>query len=258
MRVSIMMATALAALMPWQATPAQEDLNVCRVDSSYDLTLTSDGLLFDRAGPAPKRVRVHDGRLVADGVAVTLDAADRGRMAAFERTAAELEPKVRAIAVRGVDLAAEAVREQARASEPQLAASGELDARLDAVAADLKARIRRSDSTHDWHGPAFRQYLDRHVMTLVPLLAGDLLQRSIQVAVSGDLDKASELRDQAAHMAGDLRSRIRHKLAALEPRIRALCPSVRRMDRLENNLDARLPGGVRLNLLSAGPSSPDH
>lgn len=250
MRGLIMLAMLSAALLPWRAAMAQDDLNVCHVGSSYDLTLTSGGLLFDRTGPAPQRVQVHDGQLVADGVAVTLNAADRGRMAAFGRLADELAPKVRAIASQGVDLAAEAVREQARASEPQLAASGELDARLDAVVSDFKARIENSDSTHDWHGPAFQQYVNRHVMTLVPLLAGNLVQRSIQVAISGDLAQASELRDQAAHMADSLRSRIRRKLDALKPRVRALCPSVRKMDRLENNLDARLPGGSRLNLLS--------
>lgn len=255
MRGSLMMAAASAALLSWHAAAAQDSLNVCQVSSSYDVTLTSAGLLFDRATPAPMRVLVHDGQLQADGRPVTLDAADRQRMQTFEQTARALAPKVKAIALRGVDLAAEAVREQARESTPQLAGSGELDARLDAIAGDLKARIERSNSSHDWHGAAFQQYVNQHVTTIVPLLAGDLLQQAMQVAISGDLDGASELRDRAAHLADSLRARVYGKLAVLKPRIRELCPAVRKMDQLENGLDASLPDGSRLNLLSVGQPS---
>src|SRR5699024_10554834 len=85
---------SLAALTPWQAASAQDDFNVCHVSSSYDVTLTSDGgLMFDRTGPAPRRVEIHDGRLLADGRSVTLNAADQGRLHAFEQTAQTLAPK---------------------------------------------------------------------------------------------------------------------------------------------------------------------
>ena len=255
MRGWLMMTVALVALLPWRAAMAQDDLDVCQVESSYDVTLTSGGLLFDRATPTPMRVLVHDGRLQVDGRPVALGAADRQRMQRFEQTARALAPKVKAIALQGVDLAAGAVREQARESTPQLAGSGELDARLDAIAADLKARIQRSDSSHDWHGTAFQQYVNQHVTTIVPLLASDLLQQAMQVAISGDLDGASELRDRAAHLADSLRTRVYGKLAVLKPRIRELCPAVREMDQLENDLDADLPGGSRLNLLSVGQPS---
>ncbi len=249
----VVILVSLAALVPWQAASAQDDFNVCHVSSSYDVTLTSDGgLMFDRTGPAPRRVEIHDGRLLADGRSVTLNAADQGRLHAFQQTARALVPKVRAIAIDGVGLAADAVREQARESSPQMAASGELDAKLNAMTADFDARIKRSNSSHDWHGPAFQQYINRNVSTLVPLLASNLLQQAVQVALSGDLSRAAALRNSAANLATRLRKRVRDKLQVLKPRVRALCPSVQKMDRLENQLDARMPDGSRLNLLDIG------
>jgi polyhydroxyalkanoate synthesis regulator phasin len=252
MRRTLIWAIVLLALAPWGATWAQDDLNVCHVSSSYDVTLSKDAMVFDRADPRPRRVVIRGGHLSADGKAVPLDAVDQGRMAAFARTAMALVPKVRAIAMRGVNLAAAAVREQARTTIPQLAASGELDARLDAIAADLKQRIRHSDSTHDWHGPAFQQYVNQHVMKIVPFLAGELLQQAVEVALTGDLQRAARLRDRAATLAASLGDRVRAKLGTLKPDIHALCPSVRRLDELENGLDARLPDGSRLNLLTVG------
>lgn len=243
----------LAAVLPWRVAVAQSDLNVCHVQSSYDFSLSSGGLLFDRTSPAPQRVWMHGGHLQADHQAISLAAADRQRVEDFQQTVEALLPKARAIALRGVDLAAEGVREQARVSTPQLAASGELDTRLEDLTANLKTRIQRSQSTHDWHGPAFQQYVDQYLVgNLVPLLASDMLQQAINVAISGDLDQASALRDRAANLADSLRSRVRGKLDQLKPRIRALCPSLQKLDALETHMDARLPNGSTLNLLSVG------
>lgn len=229
---------------------AQGLLDTCHASSSYDVTIKSDGVLFDRAQTAPRRVYLHDGQLELDGTAVALDAEDSDRVTLIERTVRELEPKVKSIAERGVDLAAQAVREQAATSAP--ASGGELDARLTSVSGDLKARVARSQSSHDWHGPAFRQYTSQVATSIVPLLASGLLQQAVAVALSGDLDAAARLRQRATHMTAALRARIQEKLQVLRPQVRALCPSLQRLDQLESGIHTPLPGGVRIDLIDMG------
>jgi hypothetical protein len=233
---------------------AKNLLDACHASSSYDVTIKPDAILFDRAQPAPRRVRMHEGTLRVDGTPVTLGAADHGRMVRFEQTVRALEPKVKTIADQAVDLAAQAVREQAAQSTPQLAASGQLDARLNADARDLKARIARSHSTHDWQGPAFQKYVNQTVADIMPLLANDLLQQAITVAVSGDLDAAAQLRNRAANLATTLQTRVQQRLQVLRPKVQALCPSLQRLDWLESGIDTPLPGGARLDLIDMARS----
>lgn len=241
----------LVALVPCGGAFAADSLDVCHARSDYDLTLRDDGLLFQRAGAAPREVRMYDGGLVVDGRALALGPADQGRVRAIERGVRALLPRVRSVASRGVELAADAVREQARVSAPALEGPA-LDGPLDTAVADLKQRIATSHSTRDWHGPAFQQYLAQRMAGIVPLLAGPLLQRSLAAAVSGDMDSVQQLRDQAAGMRATLEARMRRKLDTLRPRIQALCPDVRELDRLENGLDARLADGSRLDLIDIG------
>ncbi|HET6588226.1 MAG TPA: DUF2884 family protein [Oleiagrimonas sp.] len=229
---------------------AQSLLDTCHVTSSYDVTIGDTGVVFDRAQPEPRRVHLHDGRLDINGTPISLDAEDSDRVTLIERTVRALEPKVKAIADRGVDLAAQAVREQATASAS--GASGELDARLASISADLKARIATSHSSHDWQGPAFQQYVNQTVASIVPLLASGLVQRAVTVALSGDIDAAARLRQRATHMATELRTRIRQKLQVLRPQVQVLCPSLQRMDQLESGIHTPLPGGVRINLIDVG------
>ncbi|HET7663491.1 MAG TPA: DUF2884 family protein [Rhodanobacteraceae bacterium] len=240
----------LASAMASGGAHAQSLLDACHATSSYDVTISDNGVTFDRAQPEPRRVHLNDGRLGINGKPVNLDAEDSDRVTLIERTVRTLEPKVKAIADRGVDLAAQAVREQAAASAS--GESGELDARLASVSADLKARIAASHSSHDWHGPAFQQYANQTVARIVPLLASGLLQQAVTAALSGDLDAAAQLRQRATHMATALRTRIRQKLQVLRPQVQALCPSLRRMDQLESGIHTPLPGGVHINLIDVG------
>lgn len=246
---------AVCALLSCAAAQAQDNtLNVCHVSTSYDVSVQRNSVLFDRAQPQPqpRQVRMHDGSLQVDGTPVTLGSEDSDRVALFEQGVRALEPKVKAIADHGVDLAAQAVREQARQSTPQLAASGELDAHLDARVNELKARIARSHSTHDWQGDAFNRYVNGVIQDIAPLLAADLAQQGLTMAISGDLDGASRLRDTAANLPDTLQARITTSLQALRPQIQSLCPALQHLDTLEKGIGARMPHGGRLDLIQIG------
>lgn len=245
-----------AAVLASGSVHAQSLLDTCHASSSYDVTITDDGVRFERAQPAPRRLYLHDGRLRVDGKPIALDAEDSDRVTVIENIVRDMEPKVKTIANRAVDLAAQAVREQAAVSAPQAAANGELSTRLDAVTGDLKARIARSHSSRDWHGPAFRKYTRQLAARVVPVLASDMLQQAVAKALAGNLDTAAQLRQRATHMATALRTRIRKKLQVLRPQVQTLCPSVQRIDQIESGIHTPLPGNVHIDVIDMATGKP--
>lgn len=229
---------------------SQDLAAACRASSSYDLTLRPDSLLFDRAQPAPFRVEMGGGNLTIDGAPVRLDAESQDRLALFERELRALAPRVRAVARDGVDLAVRSLREEAAGMQLDAATMAELDRRLAARAAELKQRIDASNSTHDWDGDAAQAYANQLAGDILPLVAGALGQQALGAAMSGDLQQAAQLRDRAADLATALRPRLEQRMQALRPEVQALCPSVRRLADLQQDVRGR--DGRPLRLLETG------
>lgn len=238
----ILTALPLLAALAAPSPGADADWNVCHAVSSYDLTV-GPALTFERAGPAPQRVVMQDGRLHVDGAAPALNAEDRDRVALFERNVRSLVPQVKSLAERGADLAAQAVREQVAAISPQAAADPQFAARLAARTRELKARIAASTSTKDWQGEALDAYAQDVAADILPIVGADAGQQALDLAMQGDLSAAAALKDRAANLQPELEARIRARLQTLKPDARKLCPTLRELDQLESGLDARLPGG---------------
>lgn len=242
--------TTLLALTSSAQTRAGSLADVCHASSTYDLTVQPTGLTFDRAVSPPRTVWMHAGALRMDGTNARLNTEDRDRVRLFEHDVRALLPRVKAIAAHGVDLAARALRKQASILAPSAAvAGGVLDQRINAHVADIKARIAHSNSTHDFQGKAFDQYTSKLVADIVPLVAADMGQQAINDAMSGDLQGAAQLRDQALHVASTLEAELRQSLQPLRPQIRALCPAIQSLDTLESGITSPLPTGGRLNLI---------
>jgi hypothetical protein len=214
-----------------------EDLStVCHATSSYDLTLQTDSVLFDRPSPAPTRVELQHGSLRTDGIAVALDPAQQDRMTLFERDLRALAPRVRTVAQNGVDMAVQALRAEAAGLGLRADTRAELERRLNTQAAELKRRIAGSQSTHDWQGDAAQQYANQAIGNLMPLVAADLGQQAIDAALAGDLQAAASLRDRAGSLATDLQPRLQQRMQALRPQIEALCPAIERLGRLQQGV----------------------
>ena len=90
-----------------------------------------------------------------------LNAEDQDRLAVFERQLRALVPRVSAVGRHGVDLAVQALRDEAAAMQLSAASRNELDHRLAADASELRQRIDRSNSTRDWQGDAAQQLGNR-------------------------------------------------------------------------------------------------
>ncbi|HWX65113.1 MAG TPA: DUF2884 family protein [Rhodanobacter sp.] len=229
---------------------AQDLATTCHASSSYDVTLKTDSLLFERASPAPFHAELQQGALRTDGVAVRLNAEDQDRLALFERDLRALAPRVRTVAQNGVDMAVRAMRTEADGMGLGVDTRAEFDRRLSAHASELKRRIAASRSTHDWQGDAADQAMNQIGADLLPLLAADLGQQAINAALGGDLQTAASLRDRAADLATELQPRLQQRMQALRPQIEALCPSIQRLAELQQGV--RGSDGRPLNLLQVG------
>lgn len=217
---------------------AQDLSQVCHATSSYDLTVQQDRLIFDRAEPAPTRVVIASGMLQTDGQAVRLNTEDQDRLALFQRDVLALVPRVKKVIDHGVDVAMQAVQEEADSLNLDAGSRAELQRRLQAHAAELHQRVAASQSTHDWHGDTANQYANQVIGDIAPLLASAMGQRAIDAAMSGDLQQAAALRDQAANLTSGFQPRLQQRLQVLRPEIQALCPSIRQLAELQQGLRA--------------------
>lgn len=229
---------------------AQDLAKVCHATSSYDLTVQSDRLVFDRDAPAPTRVILGAGTLQTDGQPVALNDEDQDRVALFQRHLRALMPRVKMVAQHGVDITMQAIHDESASLNLDADTRAELDRRLAAHAADLHQRIAASQSTHDWHGDAADHYADQILSDIAPLIASALGQQAVNAAMSGDLQQAAALRDQAGDIATGFQPRLQRRLQALQPEIQALCPDIQRLSALQEGL--RASNGRPLNLVQIG------
>jgi hypothetical protein len=231
-----MLRLATAAVVLALAAPplhAQALAGACGASSRYDLTLSPRSLAFDSGGAPPRHVVVAGGSLTVDGRPVPPAAGQRERLAHFEREVRAVVAAVRALATQAVDVASDALHAQAAAIDLDPATRRELDRRLAAHAATIKRRIAASSSTRDWHGDALAREKDALVADIAPLLAAALARQAVQDALAGDVEGAADLQARAAALATDLQPALERRLAAMRPRVEALCPSLQRLAELQ-------------------------
>ena len=239
-----MLLIGAVACVPLQA----HELDACHIESDYDLTVNPDALVFVRDAGAPLRVQMAAGRLTLDGRDQSLSEADTRRVAKFERELRALVPEVRAIALEGVALATESVLEVAGSLggvRPEDLAG------LRAIGSKLSHRIEMSNSTADWQQDALDTAVDEFTAQLTPMLAGDIASTALSALMQGDTNALGSAETRAADLQRELESRIEAQGAPLKARAERMCTRVVALDRLENELELRLPGGGRLDVLQA-------
>jgi hypothetical protein len=215
---------------------AQDLAATCHASSSYDVTLNTDSVLFDRPAPAPLRVELRQFALRTDGVAVHLSAENQDKLALFERELRALAPRVRVVAQNGVDMATQAIHGEVGGMGVSEETRAAVERSLADHASALKQRIAASRSTHDLQDDAASQYANQLAADLLPLIAADLGQQAIDAAMSGDLQAAADLRDRGTALATQLQPRLLQRMQALRPQIEALCPSIRRLAELQRGV----------------------
>lgn len=234
------------------AAAAQDFSEVCHASSQWDMAIAADGLRFERAAPAPRRVEMRDGELRLDGQPLPLAAESVDRLVLFEHDLRALVPQVKAVAREGVQLAQKALRAEVAALRPSAAAQRQVDAILMRRAGELERRIDASMDTRDWSEDALRGWIDQVAGEVVAPLASDLGAQAMAAVAEGDLATAADLHARAADVGNGIEARLERRLQALRPRVEALCPSIRRLAGLQQGL--RDADRKALDLLTLEPS----
>lgn len=244
---SLTLALAAALMAPMSQAMAEVRLEArCAVESKYELTIERDRLLFSRE--AGSEVAFANGRILVDGNALSLSTADSARVAAFERDVRALVPEVKAIAGEAIEIAFTALGRVIAtfASDSNQAA---LVAELDAMRDEISAAVASAQSTRSMDDVIFEAKVKGFVSRLAPRIAGEFASLAVTAALSGDEKAAAEIERKANLLEKDIEASVEAPAKLLEARVNALCPRVEALDRLESELDVRLPNGERLDLL---------
>lgn len=216
----------------------------CNIDSDYDLTIDERSVILTREAGVPSAIVMRQGRLFVDDRWVELSDADRERIAAFERGAREAMPEAQAIGRDAADIAFTVLGEVATgfSSQPQ-----QVQAKLARARAQIDARLARSVTATRFNPRDLGDGIGEAVAEVIPSLIGDIVSGAISAAFSGDASRLKRLESLDAQID----QRVQPRARALERRADELCRRMAELDRIDDALEFRLPGGQALQLLEA-------
>lgn len=236
--------TAAAALLACSGTAAA-DTRIemsCEVESDYDFSLSERSAIFTRDAGTPRQLVMRQGRLFVDDRWVTLGAADRRRVAEYEREARAVMPLAREIGRDATEIAFVALGEVAAgfSSDPEASRR-----RLEKARTQLDARLAESFSASRYSSDALGDAIGGAVRDVLPTVIGDIVGGAVRAAFGGDTAGLQRLENLDA----ELEALIEPRAKALERNAEALCTRMRRLDRIDDALEYRLPDGRPLDLL---------
>ena len=240
----LVLATLLSVAAPSYAA-VSFSTDECDIHSDYALTIEPDRLVMTKKDGAPSTLVISGGTLVADGQKLVLSADDRERVLGIESGVRGLEPDIKAIAREAIAIALEAVTEVSASFADSPEAARESAIKIQHSAAELDAHIAGTDTISDVEVEAF---VGKTVSVLIGDLVGNIAAQAVKVAFSGDDKAAAELEARAAGIDQRVEKIAEKRSAALEQRAAAMCPKFRNLQRLERELDVRLPNGQPLQL----------
>jgi hypothetical protein len=252
MKHTVLALSLLLATLPAAARETRINGSHCDIKSDWGVRMHRRAFVFSREDHKPGEVGIGGGRLFVDGKEAKLSAADQARMQQLEQEMTALVPELRHIVLEAVDIAFVTLAEVARglASDPKAAidelqrAQVKLRAQMDAqplVALD---------------GDAVGRTIEPVVSEFVPQIIGGAFSGALSAAFGGQ-KKAEEFERRMERMEKDIDSKVEARAKTLEPLAEGMCQRMKTIDRLDDELEYRLPDGGRLELLRVGPRDKD-
>ena len=233
------------ALLSLAAGAHAKDLS-CNVESDYDLNINAQSVILTRDSGTPRWIVIRGDRLFIDDRWVALGPEDRQRIADFDRGTREIMPLAREIGREAAAIAFTALGEVAAGFSNDPAGTR---AKLDQARKKIDARLARSITANRFDGGDLGQGIGQAVSEVVPLVIGDIVGGAVRAALSGDTRRL----EQMEGLDKQIEARIEPRAKALERRAEQLCAKMEALDRLDNALAYRLPGGATLDLLRIKP-----
>lgn len=242
-RLMIAAAFAVAA----GGAQAHNNVELCGIESKYEVSLDGNRLLFEKTGVEPAKVEMRRGRLFVDGREIALSDGDAERIAKYEATVRALVPQAKAIARDAIEIAFTAVSEVAAAFSGESNASA-TRARMGEIRMGLMSRVNDAFDKRPWHEDEFEEVVESSVKEMIPVIIGEVVGKAVSMALSGDEKGAAELEKRAEQLEKDIESRIDTQTRQLAARAEALCPLIAELGAIELSMDLRLDG-KRLRLI---------
>lgn len=224
----------------------------CEVHTDWGVASAGRAFVFTREDGKPGEVGIGGGRLFIDGREQALGAADHARLSRLEGEMHALVPELRQVAVEAVDIAFTALAEVARglASDPA-AAVADLQAAQGKVRARMEARPLSA-----LNGDAIEGVITPILGDFVPRIVGGAVTGALKAAFGGE-QQANDYEKKIQRMEQALQSKVEARAKRLEPLADSMCRRLQAMDRIDDELEYRLPEGGRLELLRVGPRDKD-
>jgi hypothetical protein len=249
-------AIALSLALAFAGAPAfaHSDINghKCDVHSDWNVRTHRLAFVFSKDDHSPGEVGIGGGRLFLDGKEQTLSAADHARLARMESEMHAMVPQLRELAVQAVDIAFSALTEVARglASDPQRSVA-DLEKARTRVRAQMDGKPLAA-----LDGDAIGETITPILSEFIPQIVGGAVSNALSAAFGGE-KKSQEFEARMNRMEKELDAKVERRAKELEPLADSLCGHLQEMDRIDDQLEYRLPDGGRLELLRVGPRDKD-
>ena len=248
-------ALALALLLACQPVAAKIVVNhdrKCDIGSDWSVRTYRKAFVFARSEHTPAEVGIGGGRLFVDGKEATLSAADQARVARLEQEMTALVPQLHDIVVQAVDIAFDALVEVARglATDPRdtIASLQQAQKKLHAEMDARPLSALNGDAIGDTIAPVMSQF--------VPEIVGGAVKGALKAAFGGE-GSAADFERRMQTMEHELDTKVERRSKDLEPLADAMCARLQTIDRIDDELEYRLPDGGRLELLKVRAHDPN-
>jgi hypothetical protein len=245
---AMLLAAALGAAVSAPAV-AHTHIHDCDLSSDYSLSIKPDRLVFKRHIGTPAEIEIANGTLRVDGALVATNAADAERLRNAEREVRALVPEVKGIARDAVAIAFDAVGQVAAAFAHDGAAARRSAEHIAALGREIDRKIADTDHFDHWQDADIDRLVGSTVEAVVPEIIGNVTAEALKVAFTGDEAAAAELEARASGIEKSVDRAVEKQAAALEVRAMGVCSRLRALDRVQSDLDVRLPDGSRLDLV---------
>jgi Protein of unknown function (DUF2884) len=221
----------------------------CDIQSDYSLTTYGSAFVFTRDdGKAPRRLSLGGGKLFVDGQEAALTSADQARVGEFEGELRQLLPEVQHVTLEAIDIAFTALTEVARgmSSDPDQAIA-KLENSHRRARKEIQSRPAFVFSKDG--DDALAAVIDPIVSEYVPEITGSAVSLAMKMVFASDAKRA-DMEKRLDRMGEEIDRKVDARADKLEPLAEAMCQRMKRMDRIDNALDYRLPGGQAIELLN--------
>jgi hypothetical protein len=228
---------------------AHTHIHDCDLRSAYALSIKPDRLVFKRHAGTPAEIEISNGTLRVDGTLVATSAADTERLRDAEREVRSLVPEVKGIARDAIAIAFDAVGQVAAAFAHDGAAARRSAEHIAALGREIDRKIAETDSFDHWEDADIDRLVGSTVEAVVPEIVGNVTAAALKVAFTGDEAAAAELEARAESIEKSVDRAVEKQAAQLEVRAMGVCSRLRALDRVQSDLEVRLPDGGRLDLV---------